>query len=134
MARELRDNLVEAKDRSLEVTLARPGGLLWREMKENARLASEHPDGKGAMQLLYDARAEGGLESRRRPWVGSCTSSAQRREHLRGARRRRRCSEAGIKLRTVQFMAPAITVDLFRQLVLPLVEGREVPTPDESTC
>ena len=27
--KKLRDNLVEAKDRSLEVTLARPGGLMF---------------------------------------------------------------------------------------------------------
>jgi len=44
--RKLRDGLLEARDRTLELTLAVPGGALWREMKENARLASKHPDGR----------------------------------------------------------------------------------------
>ena len=44
------DHLREARDRVLELTLAYPGGQLWGEMKENARLASERKT--GAMQLL----------------------------------------------------------------------------------
>ena len=37
-------------NRVLELTLAFPGGKLWAEMQENARLASERRT--GAMQLL----------------------------------------------------------------------------------
>ena len=42
--------MVEAKDRSLELTAALPGGALWGEMKENAKLASAQPERKGGMQ------------------------------------------------------------------------------------
>ena len=61
--RRLRDGLVEGKDWSLELTAAGPGGALWREMKENARLASEDPDKLGGMQLMGKhaaAAVEGG--------------------------------------------------------------------------
>ncbi len=50
--RKLRENLVEAKDRSVEFTAAAPGTALWDEMKRNARVASEHRLGLGAMQLI----------------------------------------------------------------------------------
>ena len=128
--KKLRDNLVEAKDRSLEVTLARPGGLMWREMKENARLASEHPDGKGAMQLLT-TRARKAVSSLAETTRGSLELHVV--GHSAGsifaAYALPLLLKAGIKLRTIQFMAPAITVELFRQLVLPLVEGGKCPHP-----
>ena len=56
------DHVREARDRVLELTLAYPGGSLWREMKENARLASERDT--GAMQLLvkYAKEAKASLE------------------------------------------------------------------------
>ena len=47
-----REGLVEARDRTLELTVAAAGTAVWSEMKENARLSSQHPDGLGAMQLL----------------------------------------------------------------------------------
>ena len=128
--RKLRDNLVEAKDRSLEVTLARPGGLMWREMKENARLASEHPDNRGAMQLLT-ARARKAMSSLSADTRGSLELHVV--GHSAGsiftAYALPLLLKAGIKLRSIQFMAPAITVDLFRQHVLPLVEGGKCPHP-----
>ena len=52
LMQRLRDGLGEAKDRSLELTVSPLGSAMWREMKENARLASKHPDGIGAMALI----------------------------------------------------------------------------------
>ena len=47
--RKVRDGLIEAKDRTFELTAAGPGSALWSEMKENARLASKHPAHEGGM-------------------------------------------------------------------------------------
>ena len=128
--KKLRDNLVEAKDRSLEVTLARPGGLMWRE-NEGERAARLGASGrKGAMQLLTTRarKAVSSLAETTRA-RSSCTSSdTVPGASLRGARLPL-LLKAGIGLRTIQFMAPAITVELFRQLVLPLVEGGKCPHP-----
>jgi hypothetical protein len=44
--RRTRKALIDAKDWSLELTAAGPGGALWRAMKENARLSSERKDRK----------------------------------------------------------------------------------------
>jgi hypothetical protein len=50
--RRTREGLIDAKDWSLELTAAGPGGALRREMKESARLSSEREDRKGAVQLM----------------------------------------------------------------------------------
>jgi hypothetical protein len=128
--KKLRDNLVEAKDRSLEVTLARPGGAMWREMKENARLASEHPEGLGAMQQLTTRarRAIGQLAAGTRASlelhvVGHSAGSIFAAYALPLLLR------TGIRLRTLQLMAPAISVDLFGRLVAPHVESGKCPHP-----
>ncbi len=49
---KLREGATEAKDRTLELTAALPGTLLWNKMKANAQAASRHPKGRGGMQLL----------------------------------------------------------------------------------
>lgn len=128
--KKLRDNLVEAKDRSLEMTLARPGGLMWREMKENARLASQHPDGKGAMQLLT-ARARKAVAKLAADTRASLELHvvAHSAGSIFTAYALPQLLKAGIKLRSIQFMAPAITVDLFKELVLPLVADGKCPQP-----
>jgi hypothetical protein len=126
----LRDNVVEAKDRSIEVTLARPGGAMWREMKENARMASEHPAGRGAMQILA-ARARAAIAT----LSESARSSLEL--HLVGhsagsifaAHSLGMLTGSGIPLRSFQLMAPAITTDRFRKLVLPHVKSGRCPLP-----
>lgn len=40
-----------------------------------------------------------------------------------------RLLRAGIRLRSLQFMAPAITVELFERLLLPLVASGKCPHP-----
>ena len=42
--KDFRNHLIEAKDRTLELTVSRPGTAMWNEMKENARLTSERND------------------------------------------------------------------------------------------
>jgi hypothetical protein len=128
--RKLRDGLVEAKDRTFELTAAAPGSRLWKEMKENARLASRHPDGLGGMQRVADVarRAMKGLTAAdRSQWelhvVGHSAGaifSAFALPHL---------STSGIRFASLQLMAPAITVEVFKQLMLPAIAQRRCPHP-----
>jgi hypothetical protein len=129
--RKTRDNLVEAKDWTLELTAAAPGSALWREMKENARMSSEHPDKRGAMQVLAQA-VKSALSSVSasdlKEWelhvVGHSAGSiycAYAMPHI---------LSCGVSLKTLQLMAPAMTVDLFKQRLLPLIDKKLCPVPD----
>jgi hypothetical protein len=124
------ENLTEAKDRVLELTLARAGFRLWGEMKENARLASDHPHNKGAIQLIaqYVELAKKKLASHDKAgWelhiVGHSAGS------IFAAYALPLLSGLGIPLKSVQFLAPAIRVDTFKQLLLPGLEAGHTPLP-----
>ncbi len=128
--RKLRDGLVEAKDRTFELTASAPGGKLWREMKENARLASHHPDNLGGMQLLAE-RAKAAMKKlspkQRESWelhvVGHSAGSivaASALPHL---------LDSGIALETLQFLAPAVTLQDFKDLMLPSIKAGRCPHP-----
>jgi hypothetical protein len=129
--RKTRDGLLEARDWTLELTVSRPGSALWREMKENARLSSEHPDGRGGAQLIAKyAMASLGktvaaeLQKVELHVVGhsaGCIYLAYAMPHL---------LRAGLALKTVQLMAPAIRIDLFKKKLLPLIEATKCPVPD----
>jgi pimeloyl-ACP methyl ester carboxylesterase len=126
----LHDVVAEARDKIFERTVAKPGNLLWSEMKENARLASRHPDNHGAMQLIvkYAAQAlkvltAGGAKNLEVHVVGHSAGSifaAFAMEHL---------VSLGVNLKTVTFMAPAITVKTFKEKVVPFIEGGQCPLP-----
>ena len=128
--RKLRDGLGEAKDRSVELTVAALGTAMWREMKENARLASKHPDGLGAMELVARyalAALAAHPPAERARWeihvVGHSAGSifaAHALKHL---------VQLGAALKSIQFLAPAITVEDFKAFVAPLVEQRSCPLP-----
>jgi len=124
------DNLTEAKDRVLELTLARSGGKLWGEMKENAQLASGHPHNVGAIQLVaqYVELAKKKLASNDKTgWelhiVGHSAGS------IFAAHAMPLLSGLGIPLKSVQFLAPAIRTDTFKQLLLPGLEAGHIPLP-----
>lgn len=134
--RKLREGLVEAKDRSLELTAAGPGGALWREMKENARLSSEHREDAatkklGAMQLVqrYARAAIAGLPAEDR--VGwELHVVAHSAGSIYAAHAMPRLLDCGLPLTSLHLMAPAITVDLFKATLLPLIQADKVPVPD----
>ncbi|MDP2028782.1 MAG: C1 family peptidase [Thiobacillus sp.] len=124
------DNLTEAKDRVLELTLARAGNRLWGEMKENAQQASDHPHNIGAIQLVaqYVELAKKKLASSDKTgWelhiVGHSAGS------IFAAHAMPLLSGLGIPLKSVQFMAPAIRTDTFKQLLLPGLEAGQIPLP-----
>jgi hypothetical protein len=127
---KLRDGLLEAKDRSLELTAALPGGQLWREMKENARLASSHPDRVGGMQLIarYAQRALAKLSrAERAGWELHVVGHSAGAVFI--AHAMRHLVALGIPLRTLQFMAPALTVADFKRLLLPFITRKQCPAP-----
>jgi hypothetical protein len=128
--KKLRDGLVEAKDRTFELTAAAPGTKLWREMKENARVASTHPDGLGGMQLVAEA-AKAGMKKLtpkdREKWelhvVGHSAGSifaASALPHL---------TNCGVAFKTLQFLAPAVTIEMFKQQMLAAIKSGKCPHP-----
>ncbi len=124
------ENLTEAKDRVLELTLARSGTRLWGEMKENAQLASDHSNQQGAIQLVaqYVELAKQKLASHDKVgWelhiVGHSAGS------IFAAYAMNLLSSLGIPLKSVQFMAPAIRTDTFKKLLLPGLESGNTPLP-----
>jgi len=124
------ENLTEARDRVLELTLARAGHRLWGEMKENAQLASDHPHNIGAIQLVasYVELAKKQLASHDKTgWelhiVGHSAGS------IFAAHAMPLLANLGIPLKSVQFLAPAIRTDTFKQLLLPGLEAGQIPLP-----
>jgi len=122
------DHVREARDRVLELTLAYPGSSLWREMKENARLASER--GTGAMQLIVkfakEAKASFGKGAGAK-WelhVVAHSAGAILTAHAIDP-----LVSLGISWKTLQFMAPAIRMDLFKKVVVPRIAEGTCPQP-----
>jgi hypothetical protein len=128
--RKFRDGLLEAKDRTLELTAAKPGGALWTEMKENARVASRHPDRKGGMQLIakYAQKAMTKLtDADRKTWelhvIGHSAGS------IFAAYAMPVLTKLGVAFKSLSLLAPAIQVQLFKELVLPFVLDGKCPHP-----
>jgi hypothetical protein len=128
--RKTRDGLVEAKDRTFELTAAGPGSLFWDKMKDNARLSSDHPNNLGAMQILgqhVKKALKGVSQAQLDKWelhvVGHSAGSvycAHAMPHL---------LSTGIALKSIQFMAPAMTVQLFKSSMMPLIKSKKCPCP-----
>jgi hypothetical protein len=128
--KKLREGLVEAKDRTLELSAAAPGSKLWAEMKENAKLASKHPDGKGGMQLLAAAarRAFKGFDAKAvRKWELHVVAHSA--GSIFAAHALDFLATCGVPFMSLQFMAPAITAELFHQTLGPAVRAKTCPHP-----
>ena len=121
-----RGQLMEAKDRSLELTLSRPGTAMWEQMKENARSASQHPTGKGAMQLLAACleQATGGGPTDIEMHV-VCHSAGS----IFAANAMDLLTTGVLRFRSIQMMAPAISIDSFRKRILPRIKSGKCPKP-----
>lgn len=128
-----RDRLVEAKDRTFELTTARPGGALWREMKRNALLSSAHEKAIGAMQLItkHVLEALNGVSvAEKRKWefhvIAHSAGSIYFAYALQNLLQLR---SQGISFSSVNFMAPAVTTELFRESVLEEINKGTCPVP-----
>ena len=125
-----RDHLVEAKDRTFELTVSRAGTSLWAEMKENARLASERSDQRGGLQLIVQHARQALAKltaAQRRDWelhvvahsAGSIFA-AHALQHL---------LTLGVNFKSISFMAPAITIADFTRLMMPAIRNGLCPLP-----
>jgi hypothetical protein len=122
------DGLKNAKDRALELTASPIAGPMWSEMKENAWRASDHRRGKGAIQLMkqyaLDVLGAASDEEKTKWELHVVAHSAgsilftHAIEHL--------CS-LGIPFKTLQFFAPAIRIDEFKQYALPHIQSGACP-------
>jgi hypothetical protein len=123
-----REGLVEAKDRTFELTVAYAGSKLWGEMKENAQYASTRADG-GIRLLARNAKEVLGAltAGERGKWelhvVGHSAGS------IVAAHAIPEFVNSGIAFKTLQFMAPAIRTDAFVDLVVPAIRSGTCPKP-----
>ena len=115
------DRVEKFWDERLERMLAPGGTQIWGEMKQNADALSALPDSGG--QLLYSAAK-----------ASPALTKFPYRLHLIGHSAGTiahsfivdRLAQRGWKFDSVSFMAPAVTVDLFRRTVLPRLKDGTV--------
>jgi hypothetical protein len=126
--RKVREGLLEARDRSVELTVAKPGTAFWSTMKENARLLSNDQKGLGGLQLAAkaaaDAMGSGDAYDLEFHVVGHSAGSIVA-AHAMGLFTG---LKAGVRFESLQLMAPAVTVDDFKRLVVPKI-GKGCPMP-----
>lgn len=126
--RKVREGLLEARDRSVELTVARPGTAFWSTMKENARLLSNHQKGLGGLQLAveYAAKAmtSGDAYDLEFHVVGHSAGSIVAAQAMKLFTN----LKGGVRLESIQLMAPAVRIDEFKRLVLPKI-GKGCPMP-----
>jgi hypothetical protein len=124
---KLREGAKEILDRTFELTASKPGTMLWNEMKENASLASR--DGR-AMDIVANEALSAFSEvdeGNRNNWelhivahsAGSIFTAYTIDTLLR----------IGVPIKSVQFMAPAISVEVFKQKLLPHIQNKNCPLP-----
>lgn len=124
---KFRDAVLEIKDRTFELSAARLGTMLWDEMKENADMASR--SGRAMDVLAQSAReAWGNLEeTARSQWelhiVGHSAGSIFMASAIDTL------LTIGVPVTSVQFMAPAISLDYFKAKLLAHIRAARCPLP-----
>jgi predicted alpha/beta hydrolase family esterase len=121
------DYLREGKDRAIEIGAAYPGGGLWAEMQENARLASVGEPGAMVLVAKYVKEAITELTGKTDNWelhvVAHSAGSillAHAVQHL---------ADLGVPWKTLQFMAPAMRMDQFSNGMMSAIRGKKCPKP-----
>ncbi len=117
----LRDVLRRHWNRRVERLLSGPGSMVWGEMKQNAECISGHPKGGG--RLLADALKSSPELRRITPRLHLIGHSAGAIVHSHVANY---LGAMGFRFETLTFMAPAVRVDTFRDLVVPALKGGTV--------
>jgi hypothetical protein len=124
--RSLLDSVGEGRDWMVERSLAVPLRTIWGEMKENGRLASEHREQRGAMQLLANyirsAGQVGGNDWELHVVAHSAGSIffAYMLQHILNLK---------LPLKSVQFLAPAVELAVFRDKVFQAASAAKCPLP-----
>lgn len=114
-------------NRRLEQALARPGTLLWGEMKQNAdAISAYHADRPleqqaGGLQLWHHFKHHAQNKNVRMHFVGHSAGSIVAAFMID-----RLVRLEGLKLTSASFLAPALRVDSFQTMVLPHVQSGAV--------
>jgi hypothetical protein len=116
----LRDQIQRLLNQRIERTLARPGSLVWGEMKQNADGISGRAN--GGARLLYEAARKRGAFTKDKVRLHLIGHSAGAIVHCHLIDR---LAAGGWHFSTVSFMAPAVRCDLFEKLVVPRL-GRTI--------
>jgi hypothetical protein len=127
--RRLRDGVVEAKDRTIEITAAAPGSVLWNEMKENAHLASAPGGGMRLLTQTAEQVMAPLKRTERQTWELHVVAHSA--GSIFAAYAIELLMRLGAHFKTLQFLAPAITVKLFKQLLLPHIQSKDCPQPTQ---
>ncbi len=105
----------------LERLLVRPGSLMWGEMKQNADALTGSPQSGG--RKLYEA-------CRASPWFAPNKVRLHLIGHSAGSivhsHLIERLGAQGWDFETVNFMAPAVRLDMFKEKVLPAIKSGKV--------
>jgi hypothetical protein len=122
------DHLREARDRVLELTLARPAGQLWGEMKENARLASERTNGAMRLVVKYAGYAKAKMAAEEgNDWELHVVAHSA--GSIFAAHAIDPLKELGMNWRSLQLIAPAMRMDLFRNKLSRHINKGDCPRP-----
>ncbi|MBD0333729.1 MAG: hypothetical protein ICV66_13875, partial [Chitinophagaceae bacterium] len=125
--RKMREGTLEILDRTIELTVSKPGKLLWNEMKENASLASIK--GKAMDIVAQEAlKAFNQIEA-----AGQNNWELHIVAHSAGSIFTAYAIDVllsiGVPVKSVQFMAPAITIELFNETLLKRIKDGSCPLP-----
>lgn len=131
---QLREAVLELKDRTIELTTAKLGTMLWQEMKENAELASSTKPASNGKKRAIVTVAEKGLAAynglrpgEKKKWEIHIVAHSAGSIFLAYALET--LLRIGIPVRSVQLMAPAISVELFKRKMLPLIQKNKDLNP-----
>jgi hypothetical protein len=128
--RSLLDSVGEGRDWMIERSLAFPLRKIWGEMKENGRLASENAQQQGAMQLLAnDIRAAGEAGGKGGGKAWELHVVAHSAGSIFFAYMLRHILDLALPLRSVQFLAPAVELEVFRDKVFQPASKGICPLP-----
>ncbi|MCM5680220.1 C1 family peptidase [Schlegelella sp. S2-27] len=110
----LGDSLKRWWNERLERLLARPGTLLWSEVKQNAEAISSEHDAEVGGTLLYQHFRQSVEHGRVRMHLAGHSAGAVVHSHIV-----QRLVKRGMQFESLSFMAPGVRVDTFEQLVRP---------------
>jgi hypothetical protein len=130
--RSLIDSVGEGRDWMIERSLAVPLRSIWGEMKENARLASEHREQRGAMQLLANcirSAAQHGDQGGDSCGDWEVHVVAHSAGSIFFAYMLQHILALKLPLKSVQLLAPAVELALFRDTVLTAANAGQCPLP-----
>lgn len=125
---KLREGALEILDRTIELTVAKPGTMLWNEMKENASLAAKKDRAMDVVaKEALAAFKLSGTTTHPEDWELHIVA------HSAGAIFTAYIIDVllsiGVPVASVQFMAPAITTQLFKEKLLAHIQEGSCPLP-----